>query len=143
MPEPFVERTPRITGVPSRYGDLIDAVARFGDEAACQGDAWHEFVTAVAEIAGNILSYAYAGRESGEVVLSLRRYPDRIEAHFRDWGMPVVEPDPVPPDAEDLEMILELAERGRGLSLARAALDRLEYDRTESGENRWQLTKLI
>jgi hypothetical protein len=41
----------------------------------------------------------------------------------------------------DLDAILALPEHGRGLTIARAALDSLEYDRTTSGENHWKLTK--
>jgi anti-sigma regulatory factor (Ser/Thr protein kinase) len=46
-----------------------------------------------------------------------------------------------PPSPPDPDAILALPEHGRGLTIARAALDSLEYDRTTSGENHWKLTK--
>src|SRR5688572_27782661 len=45
------------------------------------------FITAVAEIAANIVRHAYPVAP-GNIQLHLRLYPDRVEAAFTDWGVP-------------------------------------------------------
>ena len=123
------------------------ALARFWSGAAARGlepsAEWRaRFDTAVIEIAGNILRHAYpAGHKPGNVKLRLRLYADRAEALLTDRGIPFEEP---PAPAADAEVDpLELPEGGYGLSIARAALDRLEYTRRARGANRWQLVKKL
>jgi anti-sigma regulatory factor (Ser/Thr protein kinase) len=98
-------------------------------------------VTAVAEIAANIVRHAYAGRANGRYRLRLLLFPGRIEARFYDWGGEFHEPAGAPrePPADPLD----IAEGGYGLLLARAMLDALEYDRCDPDENRWRLVKLV
>jgi serine/threonine-protein kinase RsbW len=96
------------------------------------------FAIAVAEIANNAVRHAYPpGRTSGPIELRLRVFRDRIEARFADCGVMVAPMAHalLPPDPA------ALAESGYGLALARAAVDRLSYRRTQRGANCWRLTK--
>ena len=85
------------------------------------------FEIAVAEVAANIAEH---GAGAARVSLRLSSSPDRIQAVFEDDGAPV-EVRPEQPPAGD-------AERGRGLLLARAAVDRFSYER-DGATNRWVL----
>ena len=91
------------------------------------------FETAVIEIAGNVVEH---GRPPGGVhyTFTLTVHPDRLEADLSDTGEAVPDPDgsPVMPDGWD--------ETGRGLPLARAALDELSYVRSDEG-NLWRMVK--
>ena len=83
---------------------------------------------AAAEIAANIIEHC--------CVVSLRMElwlrPDEVQVEFTDSG------DPVAVDLDSVTMPDELAERGRGLAMAQAALRLLSYVRDEVG-NHWQL----
>ena len=98
------------------------------------------FATAVAEIAANIICHAYrAAREPGPMRLHLCAYPDRVEADFTDQGV-AFKPPPSVEDRPEADL-LELPESGRGLAVAQACLDELEYRRTGEGTNEWRLVK--
>ena len=103
------------------------------------------FVTAAGEIAANIVRHAHPpGRPPGPMRLVLRAYPDRVEACFNDQGLAYGFPPPSegPPEEGSPESDpLELSESGRGLAIARAFLDELEYRHTEEGTNEWRLMK--
>lgn len=140
----LAKRSVRIPADRNRYTELVDVVEAFGrDTEIEQGLAWHEFLTAVSEIGANVLTYAYQDREPGAVELELLRFPDRVEARFRDWGEPFVEqPVSAPPiDDELLDPIFALEESGRGLAIARLALTSVDYERSLDGTNTWRLVK--
>ncbi|HET6919786.1 MAG TPA: ATP-binding protein [Jiangellaceae bacterium] len=90
--------------------------------------------TAVIEIAGNLIEH---GRPPGEVryTFTLRVHPDRLIAVLSDSGeaLPVSLSQPSMPD--------ELTEDGRGLFLAHAVLDTLDYARPVEA-NTWEMTRL-
>lgn len=88
----------------------------------------NEISIATGEIAANILEHARAVT----MWMELRARPDAVEIEFTDAG------DPVDVDLAATSMPDEMAERGRGLALARAALRLLHYFRDELG-NHWQL----
>src|SRR5437879_3665105 len=72
----------------------------------------------------------------GRVRLRLRADGRAVEALFADRGRPFRG------DASrDLSDPMALGEGGFGLSLARAAVDELAYNRTPGGVNRWRLVK--
>ena len=103
-----------------------------------------QFETAVAEVAANIVEHAADGRDV-TLVLRVSRWPDRVEARFEDDGAEAhVDLDaasmPESGDPDDLDAVLALAEDGRGLALARAAVDELVYER-EGSTNRWFLVR--
>jgi serine/threonine-protein kinase RsbW len=100
------------------------------------------FATAVAEIAANIICHAYpGGKEPGPMRLHLYAYPDRVEAYFNDQGVMFMPPPPVEDGTESDP--LALPERGRGLAVAQACLDELEYRRMGEGTNQWRLMKRL
>lgn len=94
------------------------------------------FSTAVAEIAANILEHARPGRRRLRLDLRLEAWPDRVEACFVDDGLPMA-----PKTKGQGAGARLLAERGRGLGIALAALDQLTYE-SQAGCNRWRLVKL-
>jgi len=129
----------------------VDLALRMQDPAA-QLDALHEglrrfldslahppaaqwrlmFELAVSEIAANIIEHA----RPPSVHLHLGIHAGRVVAEFTDagqgWDGP---PGPA-------QMVDQLLERGRGLTLARAALDELAYERV-GPTNRWRLAKQL
>lgn len=86
---------------------------------------------AVAEIGANIIEHSGRQRRV-RLRIELRYSPGEVRVNFTDDGPPVeVDLDSLPePD--------DLAERGRGLALAKAALSALSYHRDERG-NHWLL----
>jgi serine/threonine-protein kinase RsbW len=91
------------------------------------------FETAIAEIHGNVVKH---GRPPGQVVyaFSLAVRPDRLVGFLADTGEPA-------PDLSTLPVVDELAESGRGMWLARATLDELEYARC-GDRNTWKMVRL-
>lgn len=117
--------------------DTLDRIHAFLDEALA-GEPVDDLVRmqfeiAVAEIAANIVEHTARDAPVG-VHLELRLLPDRLEAEFRDDGRPVQV------DLASVALPDDLAERGRGLAIARGALDELSYQR-DGDTNRWLLVR--
>jgi serine/threonine-protein kinase RsbW len=91
------------------------------------------FETAVIEVAGNIVQHG-AGAGSVNCNLILEVYPDRLDAHFKDDGGTAYV------DIGAAHMPEALAETGRGLAMAKAAVDVLTYERRNGG-NYWKLSR--
>lgn len=100
-----------------------------------------KFEMAVIEVLGNIVEHAYAHDASLPDVdpSEVRRFEirltatdDHLAASLSDNGMPVSL------DLDDLPMPDEMAESGRGLALAAAALDVFEFERV-GASNHWRL----
>ncbi len=91
------------------------------------------FATALVEVAGNIVQHSRTGPHT-ELVVTLRVGTDRIEAVLVDDG-PAAEVD-----IARTSLPGDFAESGRGLALARAAVDELTYERAGS-RNRWRLVR--
>ena len=89
----------------------------------------YRFETAVIEVAGNIVEH---GGADVRLRLWLLVRPDRVEAQFRDTGRPV--------DLKSAQDRLPdpMAEHGRGIALARSAVEDVTYERTGS-TNRWHV----
>jgi serine/threonine-protein kinase RsbW len=116
------------TAGPELLEPVHDLLARlWADEPGVDERDRIRFEIAVAEVAANIAEH---GAGAARVSLRLFSSPDRIQAVFEDDGAPV-EARPEQPPAGD-------AERGRGLLLARAAVDRFSYER-DGATNRWVL----
>lgn len=115
-------------GILDRILDLVGEMFAAGE---VDDEARMQFEVAVAEIAANIIEHAGGG---GPVTLSLtlQLFPDRLEACLTDDG------NPARVDLRSVEMPDVFAERGRGLAIALAALDELEYRRGD-GSNEWRL----
>jgi serine/threonine-protein kinase RsbW len=94
------------------------------------------FEMSVIEILGNIVEHAYRAdveTTSGRrIAIVLGATEDRLLAHLGDNGLPVGL------DLSGAVMPDELAESGRGLALATAALDDLSYRRL-GDRNLWDL----
>lgn len=87
-----------------------------------------EVAIATAEIAANILEHGCAG----ELQMEIEVRADEVQVEFTDSG------NPAEIDLFHIRMPDEMAERGRGLALAQAALRLLAYFRDELG-NHWKL----
>lgn len=97
------------------------------------------FETAVIEILANIVEHAFVLDGSPGDAARVRRFDvslgatdEELLASFGDNGLPIAL------DLSDVTMPDELAESGRGLALATAALDDLSYERVD-GRNHWKL----
>ena len=114
---------------------VLDELAAFWSEAGdTDARVRFAFETAVAEIAGNVIEHTVAaGSASGRhFTLDLRADATLLTAVFRDDGLPAEI------DLSAITMATEDDESGRGLALALAAVDRLEYQYTD-GRNVWTL----
>lgn len=98
--------------------------------------------TAAVEILVNIVRHAFELDSAREPLpqgsrrrldVMLARTVDQVMIQFVDNGQPAEL------DLSAVTMPDEEAESGRGLAMALAALDELEYERVE-GRNRWRLT---
>ena len=86
---------------------------------------------AVAEIGANIIEYSRPGQPV-RMQMQVQVLAHEVEIVFTDEG------DPAHVDLAAVTMPDEMAERGRGLALAKACLDRLTYRRDSTG-NHWTL----
>ena len=148
---PSVDETIRLTATTAALESLHDLIARFWaaiDAAPLPTIAEVQrlsFVTAIIEIGGNIIRYSYPPAAPGPIELRLLAWPDRLEARYTDAGVPYTPPAPSPPAEHPLDLSdgEELPEGGYGMQIARAALDALDYRRTDDGRNRWTLLSRI
>jgi serine/threonine-protein kinase RsbW len=128
---------PRTLRVPASP-DSLEAVhalvaALWADRPGTPGPVRLRFEIAVAEVAANIVEHAGAGRDGVTLSLRLTGGPDGVHADFEDDGGPAAV------DLDDARvMAAEDAERGRGLPMTLASVDRLTYERRD-GTNRWSL----
>lgn len=91
------------------------------------------FEMAVIELAGNVVRHRHS--DTGfECRITLRVSRARLEAVICDSG------DPVDVDIAAAALPDDLAEQGRGLPMARAAVDELTYDRVD-GLNYWRIRR--
>ncbi len=92
------------------------------------------FETAVVEIAGNIVEHTVAaqGADGRRFSLDLVAGPSTLTAVFQD------DAQPAELDLSGVTMADGGSENGRGLALALASVDRLEY-RHEGGRNIWSI----
>ena len=147
---PLARVTVEVPGTAEHLGHLHAAIERFWDEvdralAHPPGEEWRLlFATALGEAAANVVRHAYRGGEvAGTLLAELLAFPDRIEARFTDHGVEF-EGDLSMPAPGRAALLDDLPESGYGLSLIRAAVDELRYERSSPrGENRWQLLKRL
>ena len=110
------------------------AMQRFWRRVDIPDEQWRmRFELAVSEVAANIVEHARPP------MLRLHLHGERevVSADMTDAGLPWDRKER--PD-DCLEEIEALTERGRGLALARIAVDELHYDRT-GDTNHWRLVK--
>jgi len=121
--------------------DLVHAMLEhlWGRNPAVSDRDRMRFEMSVIEILGNVVEHAYAADHDDAPGQDGRRFDivlgvtDRaLMAYLGDNGLPTAL------DLSGVAMPDELAESGRGLALATAALDDLSYERVE-GRNHWDL----
>lgn len=122
---------PAETAALDRVHELLEQLWRDAGDVALEDRV--RFETAVTEIAGNIVVHASDGRPL-DFTLHVRADPDRIEARFRDAGRRA------DVDLTAARLPADLAESGRGLALALAAVDELEY-RRDGAVNCWRVMR--
>ena len=94
------------------------------------------FETALAEIGSNVLIYTGRHGASGHPVeYALRLEQETATASFTDWGPPIH-------NQLTRAMPAPTSEAGRGIAIARKALDELGYKR-EGEMNTWRLVKRL
>lgn len=118
----------------SQLDALHRALQRFLDQLTLSPPAeWRiNFELAVAEIAANIIEHA----RPSTIHFRVAWLAGEVIAEFTDSGL-AWRGKP-----EAAAMVDQLAEAGRGLNLARGAVDELAYDRV-GNTNRWRLVKTI
>jgi serine/threonine-protein kinase RsbW len=109
--------------------DLLDRVRAEHPELAATDLMLFE--TAVIEIATNVVEHGCApGTIHYSFTLEVRS--DRLLGRLRDAGPPLSESERPMPDTD--------SEGGRGLAIARVALDDLDYRRVD-GHNEWTMVR--
>lgn len=117
---------------PNALAAIADALkAAWASAAWVPANVRSQIEIAVAEIAANIIEHA--GRiHAATVQMQMRILPTHVEVAFTDDG------DLAEVDLDAVQMPDELAERGRGLAMAKSLLAQLVYRRSETG-NHWTL----
>jgi serine/threonine-protein kinase RsbW len=134
MAEPRPERPEIITlSIPSRLEllNLVDQVAsvlsahlRFGDEERAA------ISLAVVEAGTNAIQHGHGHDGVTPVELRFELLPDRLRVIVHDCG-PGFRPPAEPTDMTSPEHILD--QRGRGIFIMRACMDRVAFDFSEGG----------
>ena len=134
-----------IPAIPAEMGSVHDALARFWlgvarHRVGTVEPRWRaEFETAVGEITANVVRHAHPpGSVQTPVRVTFELFPNRIEAHLLDHGIPFIDPGPNPIVVSTID---QLPEGGWGLDLARGLVDDLLYERDGHGANAWRLVK--
>jgi serine/threonine-protein kinase RsbW len=113
--------------------ELIGFLNRCARDRGASEKRLHEIELASEEALVNIIRYAYAGKESGEVEVTCRPESDTAWIiEFRDWGVPfdaTAYPEP------DLKApISDRKVGGLGISIIRKMVSQISY-RREEGSN--------
>ena len=122
---------PAQEGCLDRIHDLINQLWRVHQDVTDTDRIM--FTTAVLEVANNIVTHSGA-RSGVSISLALTADPTLLSAEFRDDG------SPAEVNLETVALPGDSAESGRGLALARMALDEFSYKRGKD-LNQWRLTR--
>jgi serine/threonine-protein kinase RsbW len=127
------ERSIRIDAQLEAVAQLAQVVREEGEAAALSPDAVIEIELAVVEAANNIVAHGYSV-PGGAIEMRVVRQ-DGLRVELADCGTTIPANLFDNPPAADLD-----AERGRGLAIIRACVDRLSYSQKD-GVNRLILVK--
>lgn len=131
---PVIERTLQHCARPADLDRIHQLLQQLWSAAgAVDGRDRIGFELAVIEVAGNIAEHSR--RSAGfDCDLVVRIQPDQLEAEFTDTG------DPLTLDLESAVLPDEMADHGRGLAIAKLAVDELSY--TRDGQfNTWRIRR--
>lgn len=118
---------------PASLEDIFDLLAGWWDEVGeVTPSTRFGFETAVIEIAGNIVEHSRGDSDARRFTLDLFADAQRLVATFRDDG------DPPLLDLASVRMADAEEESGRGLALANAGVDDVDF-RREDDRNVWTL----
>lgn len=97
------------------------------------------FETALIEVASNIIEHSRPGASDPiQFELELECSPERLYAEFHDNAQPAGIDLSATPPPEDLSSLENISSSGRGLALAKVALDEFSYAKLDAG-NKWTL----
>ena len=130
----------RADGVPESLElvhELLEKV--WESEAGIDLMARIRFETALIEVASNIIEHSRpAASDPIQFELELECSPERLYAEFHDNAKPAGIDLSATPPPEDLSSLGKISSSGRGLALAKVALDEFSYAKLDAG-NKWTL----
>ena len=130
----------RADGVPESLElvhELLEKV--WESEAGIDLMARIRFETALIEVASNIIEHSRpAASDPIQFELELECSPERLYAEFHDNAKPAGIDLSATPPPEDLSSLENISSSGRGLALAKVALDEFSYAKLDAG-NKWTL----
>ncbi|MDU0367554.1 ATP-binding protein [Microbacterium sp. NPDC089180] len=133
MTEPAARRSLDAAVVPASLDAIFDLLAGWWDEVGeVTPMTRFGFETAVIEIAGNIVEHSRGESDERRFTLDLFADAQRLVATFRDDG------DPPLLDLASVRMADADEESGRGLALANAGVDDVDF-RRDGDRNVWTL----
>ncbi len=107
---------------------------------ALPADALFALDLGIQESVANAMCYAFPDDRAHAMVVTLRRWEDRVEIEFEDDGIPFdplgFQPPPLPERLEDVTL------GGNGIRLMRRFLDEISYRRS-SGRNHLVMTRRV
>jgi serine/threonine-protein kinase RsbW len=103
----------------------------WADHGEIPDDVRMDVTVAAFEICSNIIEHSADGQPV-RMGMELQLTPQRVEVVFTDDGKPAVV------DLNSVSFPIDLADRGRGLAIAKEVLDELSY-RRDNGRNQWVL----
>jgi serine/threonine-protein kinase RsbW len=130
----------RADGVPESLElvhELLDKV--WESEAGIDLMERIRFETALIEVASNIIEHSRpVASDPIQFELELECSPERLYAEFHDNAKPAGIDLSAAPPPEDLSSVENISSSGRGLALAKVALDEFSYAKLDAG-NKWTL----
>ena len=130
----------RADGVPESLElvhDLLEQV--WESEAGIELMERIRFETALIEVASNIIEHSKpADSDPIRFRLELECSPERLYAEFHDNAKPAGIDLSAAPPPEELSSLENISSSGRGLALAKVALDEFSYAKLNPG-NKWTL----
>jgi len=124
----------------NNLSDFIEALSAFLDQYHVPHKQLNEFCLAIDEIITNILSYAFADKNTHTIHITTEVTKEAITAIISDDGVPF---DPTKQAAPDITLPLETRPiGGLGIHLVRSFIDEISY-KYENKQNVLRLTKKI
>lgn len=127
---------------PGNYKNLAEISDFIIDQAQQAGFSPAEVYaiqTAVDEACSNIIDHAYGGENLGEIEIIIKEIEEGLQIILKDEGEPF-DPDEI--SDPDITSPLEIRkERGLGIFFMRKLMDKVEYDFSQSKNNKLILEK--